>query len=311
MIQVLVEEKTMSGLRLFGIVLFSALLLAAGCSSDSPGTGGGGTDELPDLEFTALSAGFATTVEQGQYIAVRRSFRDANGSGGGDDMLAAPLMLADIEPFEISYYLSADATFEPGTDVLMPPAEEITWMISGYETPLSYFSVTIPSGMPAGSYSVFGMIDSGEDIDETDESNNTGAFSPGQYIVVIETGSGLPDLYVATSRYQSVVTQGQQATADVEVVNVGVVYSGTGCTGRLYMSDDNQYDAGDYLLVASGSTIKPLAVGEGQRFYFTYIVPDTYSGEVNLLFVVDADHEIVESDENDNVCQMMLTVNVP
>ena len=303
----------MRGSRLVAIALLfgMGLFTFAGCSSDSSSTGGGEPDELPDLEFSELYAGFATTVEQGQYIAIRRSFRDANGSGGGEEMLAAPFVMADIGPFEISYYLSTDATFDVGTDFLMSPVEEITWMTSGYETSLSYYMFMIPADLTAGSYSVFGMIDSGDDIDETDESNNTGAFSEGQYIHVIESGGGKPDLSVVTGAYQSEVTQGQQAGAELTVTNRGVVSSAMSCTGRLYMSDDNQYDAGDHLLVASGFTIWPLSVGQGQKFYINYIVPDTYSGAANLLFLVDADDEIDESVENDNVFQMMITVNVP
>ena len=301
----------MSGSRFVGIVMIFGMGLFTGCSSDSSSTGGGEPDELPDLEFSELYAGFATTVEQDQYIAIRRSFRDANGDGGGEEMLAAPFVMADIGPFEISYYLSTDATFDVGTDFLMSPAEEITWMTSGYETGLSYYMFMIPADMPAGSYSVFGMIDSGEDIDETDESNNTGTFSPGQYIHVIESGGGMPDLTVVVSAHQSEVTQGQQAGAEITVTNMGVVSSGMSCAGRLYMSDDSQYDAGDHLLVASDFSIWSLAVSAGQKFYINYIVPDTYSGAANLIFLVDADDEIDESLENNNVHQMMITVNVP
>jgi len=302
----------MSGFRIIGIALLigMGLFTFAGCSSDSETTGGGRTDELPDLEFSSLYAGFATTVEQDQYIAIRRSYRDANG-GGGEEMLAAPFVMADIGPFDISYYFSIDATFDIETDILMSPVEEVPGLASGWESSLSDYLLFIPADMPAGSYSIFGMIDSGEDIDETDESNNTGTFSPGQYIHVIESGGGMPDLTVVVSAHQSEVTQGQQAGAEITVTNMGVVSSGMSCAGRLYMSDDSQYDAGDHLLVASDFSIWSLAVSAGQKFYINYIVPDTYSGAANLLFLVDADDEIDESVENDNVYQMMITVNVP
>ena len=301
----------MRGLRLVVIALLFGMGLFTGCSSDSSSPSGGGTDELPDLEFSSLYSGFATTVEQGQNIAIRRSYRDNNGSGGGEEMLAAPVVMADIGPFDISYYFSIDETLDTGADILMSPVEEVPGLASGWETSVSDYLLFIPADMPAGSYSVFGMIDSGEDIDETDESNNTGAFSVGQYIHVIESAGGKPDLGVVTGAYQSEVTQGQQAGAELTVTNRGVVSSAMSCTGRLYMSDDNQYDAGDHLLVASGFTIWPLSVGQGQKFYINYIVPDTYSGAANLLFLVDADDEIDESVENDNVYQMMITVNVP
>ena len=193
----------------------------------------------------------------------------------------------------------------------MSPVEEVPGLASGSESGLSYYLLFIPAGMPAGSYSVFGMIDSGADIDETDESDNTAGFSAGQYIHVVESAGGRPDLTVVTGGHQSEVTQGQQASLELQVVNMGVVRSAMSCTGRLYMSDDNQYDAGDYLLVASDFTIRPLSVSDGQNFYINYIVPDTYSGAANLLFLVDADDEIDESLENNNVHQMMITVNVP
>jgi len=112
---------------------------------------------LPNLVPTSFALSGPTSVDAGQPFLV-------------DDQ-AANLGPADAPLFQVSVYLSEDATIDPATDVHAGTRTVAALAAGGTDAP-GPWQVTVPSATAAGDWFVGVFVDSGEFVAESDEGDN-------------------------------------------------------------------------------------------------------------------------------------------
>ncbi len=196
--------------------------------------------------------------------------------------------------YENRLVMSNDSTIGDADDILID-------IVSG--TGQSY-GWTLPSAPPAGypaSGNVwFGLIaDSGDDIDETDENNNTDDDR-----VTMSSPPG--DLYPSINAVNEPWTWGDQVGFEIEVIEDGFIPSSY--ENRLVMSNDSTIGDADDILI-------DMVSGAGQSYGWTLpsAPPAGYPASGNVWFglIADSGDDIDETDENNNTDDDRVTMSSP
>ncbi|MBU8923255.1 MAG: hypothetical protein KOO63_15655 [Bacteroidales bacterium] len=296
---------------LFGLVMIFTIGLFGGCSSDSS-SGGGDTEELPDLLFYSINAGSMGSVESGQPVAIRYTIENAASGGSGEEAdrpILVPSAGPDAGAFDVEFYFTTNQTFDPATARLMLPVLEISGLDAGSWTMGDYWVLDVPADMTPGQYYVFGVIDSDDEVDEDDETNNLGMVGSDWQIDVLTPDGRLPDIGINFGSYGSVLVQGSETTITMGFTNWGSTASLTTCVAYLYLSDNTVFDPGDESIPVSPIIIPELATGEQQRIEIAFTVPSSRLGAQFILIVSDTEGVITESNENNNVEACGVTIN--
>ena len=112
--------------------------------------------DLPDLTVTSplLSSG---QIAPGESLTVGATAVNQGTAGAGD--------------VELFYFLSDDPVYDGILNEELLSFDEATYLFSGQSEALSD-TITLPATTAPGSYTVFFVVDAGDDIVELDESNN-------------------------------------------------------------------------------------------------------------------------------------------
>ncbi|AFY47683.1 CARDB domain-containing protein,putative collagen-binding protein,Calx-beta domain-containing protein,subtilase family protease [Nostoc sp. PCC 7524] len=197
-------------------------------------------------------------------------------------------------------YISDDETFD-GSDTFIV-SQSIT-----SQTPLaadgSYNitrTITLPNTTLGNRYLLF-VADGNNAQSETDETNNVRA-------VAIELGA--PDLVVTAATAPASLTLGGTTDLSWTVSNIGNSPAPSDWFDRVYLSNDTTFDSSDTLLTSqSAAASTPLAVGDSYTLSATNVtVPLTDTGDRYLLFVADATSNQGETNENNNVFSLPVTI---
>lgn len=198
------------------------------------------------------------------------------------------------------YFLSFDETFSPddvslGTDTVAPIPR------SGNDQ--RTVTLQIPTGVAAGTYSVFVVADLDDEIGDGAPLNNV-ALAETKFEVF-----GSPDLVFTTLTAPLTVVAGQDLQVTREITNQGDGAEILSFTNRYYLSLDSTFDPDDFLLgVDSLSFLAAGASDLGVVFFPTpaHLSPGSYF----LFGVVDAADQSEESDEGNNLTTSPNTVSV-
>ncbi|GAA4377124.1 hypothetical protein GCM10023186_11680 [Hymenobacter koreensis] len=243
------------------------------------------TTALPDLTITQASATPTTVASGGQMTA---SFTISNIGPG----------IAGSSP--VSYFLSTNTTLD-ASDRLIGTIGGGS--LSNGQTVSRSSPVTVPSNVATGAYYLLCVADGGGVVPETNENNNVA--TP----IAITVQGAAPDLALSSPT----VAPGTVAAGNVVVTtcfheNLGQVDAGVH-TLAYYLSTDNQLSANDVLLRSVSYTA--MAAGAGNTRSNTVTVPaGTVPGNYFLLYVVDAQSQITESNEQNNLVSRPLVVTV-
>lgn len=139
-------------------------------------------------------------------------------------------------------------------------------------------------------------------------SNPQGESDPSEELVITLSENSTPDLVITHALVNpSTVDPGTDIYIECRLANTGNGQAGASMI-RLYLSRDQGYDANDVVLAYGG--MDALAPGEyievsGEDI----IIPNTLDpGAWFVLFVADADGEVTESDETNNVTAYAITI---
>jgi hypothetical protein len=136
---------------------------------------------------------------------------------------------------------------------------------------------------------------------EIDENNN-------QAYHTINVQVSPPDLIVQNAEADPLVIEaGEMTNTECDVLNQGNGASGSS-TLNYYLSANSSYEADDLLLGtdAAGS----LGPGESASLSQTLTIPSTtIPGDWYILFFADAANQVTESDENNNIANVQITVD--
>ena len=202
-----------------------------------------------------------------------------------------------------SVYLSADAALDGGDTLLGSPLSAPTTLAPGasYTRDTSF---SVPTTEP-GSYYLLFVADAGGDQAEADEANNVRAVP----VTVTGTSSKLPDLVVTDATAPSSAQVGSIAVSWT-LKNQGNAAAPGGWSDAFYLSTDATYDSLD-TNITSYYQFNSLAAGASQSFNTTLSLPGVPAGSYYLLVVADGYHSVTESDENNNVKAVPITLTVP
>lgn len=137
--------------------------------------------------------------------------------------------------------------------------------------------------------------------DDLDEPNVT--------VTVTAIPGPSPDLIVQNQMISpATVSPGDLISSSCDVSNIGTVTSGS-CSLKYFLSQDITWDVSDTYL--SSDDIDTLQGGATSLQNKSLTIPGTTSaGTYYILFFVDADDEVIEENENNNVSYSQLTVTM-
>jgi len=208
---------------------------------------------------------------------------------------------------EVAFYLSPNA-YVSTSDVLLDTVA--VGALDPSQTETVSHTLTLPGTPPAGfdlaGYGYIGtIVDSGGAIEETDEGNNANR-GDGLDTDRVHIMSPSPDLMGTLLDAQEPLRWGDSFTLDAEITNQGLAASGSAVV-RFYMSLNAFISPDDELLVGD-YTVPGLAAGATHLIDDWSLTlpagpPTGYPGKgyVYIGMIVDADSDVAESDETNNV----------
>jgi len=191
--------------------------------------------------------------------------------------------LVSTTRFYLSLNLSLDATDAP-----LPGARPVPVIPPG-GTNTGSTSLTLPSGLSAGSYYIIAKADADAVVFETSESNNTRARA-------IAIG---PDLVVSAVTAPTTAAPGAVIPVTDTVRNQGGGAAGSSTT-RFYLSANSVLDGGDQLLDGSRQVPGLSAGGSSAGTTLVTIPADVPVGTSYLIARADAENAVTEKSETNN-----------
>jgi subtilase family serine protease len=206
---------------------------------------------------------------------------------------------AVANPATVGYYLSTNLVLD-ANDILLA---NTTGSVFGFNSSSRFANLTVPAGTAVGSYYVLFVADYLAQISETNELNNVTSaplqvVAPGVDLIIQQ-----PFLSAGS------VTPGFMINASCSIQNIGNSIANSSTVGY-YLSTNAQFDASDVQL----NTVTGFALGGGQssqRFTNLVIPTGTTAGNYFVLFVADPQAQVTETNENNNVIALQLTVTGP
>jgi subtilase family serine protease len=226
--------------------------------------GGGQPLNLPNLVFQNVSVLPSATVDVGASVTIGASVVNAGAQPSG----SFAITLQWTTPTGASYTLLSQRVdgLNPGESWSLP-------------------SPTIQTSLPMGPYAIIGILDVGNEIPESNESDN-------ELVVAMTVGQGegiQPDLTPIAVRFVPStvnVQAGQEVLIYTTVQNTGALAAGAFAV---------EVSVGDTLSRVTWPGLEPLASIE---LAHSLGIPDAGSYTVNI--VVDSDEQVVESNESNN-----------
>lgn len=192
----------------------------------------------------------------------------------------------------LKYYLSADNTYS-ASDVLLG-TDAVTTLIAGASYAASKL-VTIPAGTTPGTYYILFVADADAQVTESNETNNVAAAQ-----ITVTSATGSPDLVVQSpATTPTTVNPGATTSASCTIKNQGTAVAAASSL-KYYLSANTVYEATDTYLATSA--VASLAVNATTAISNVLTVPaNTGTGTWYILYVADADAQVAEGDETNNV----------
>ncbi|MFK7785088.1 MAG: fibronectin type III domain-containing protein [Crocinitomicaceae bacterium] len=251
---------------------------------------GGGTGE--DIFLTNVSVSNNTLAAGDNFTA----YATQNYSGNQTT--------SQLPSFDLDYYLSTDCNLD-NNDVLL--GGDISSIGSNDLFDDEYETLTIPPGTAQGNYFILFAADNDQELQESDESNNIVCIP-----ITVGTPSGENIFLTNVSVSTATLSPGDSFTA-YATQN----YSGNQTTSQLpsfvldyYLSTDCNLDNNDVFLGDDLSSIGSNDPDDPENE--DLIIPNgTTSGNYYILFVADADDQLVEVDETDNVVCIPIQITTP
>lgn len=199
----------------------------------------------------------------------------------------------------LRYYLSNDTNYS--SNDLYLGSDYVKSLTPGSFSSES-ITVTLPTTLTVGTYYLFFRVDYDDRVDESNENNNLG-YLPIEIIIA----TNLPDLRVTNqSATPTTTTPGGSINANCRVYNNGAATSGYSYL-RYYLSTNTTYSSNDTYL--GYDYVKGLQVGSYSYESIPITLPTTLvAGTYYLLFRADYSDRVDESNENNNVRYIKITV---
>ncbi|HEX8329206.1 MAG TPA: CARDB domain-containing protein [Hymenobacter sp.] len=200
----------------------------------------------------------------------------------------------------VGFYFSTNATLDAADQLL-------TSQYGGQLTPsfpaTRNGTAAVPPGLTPGTYYILFVADFQNQVGETNENNN---------VVAVSFTVALPgvDLVVQQEQlYQNPTVAGNQVQLYATMVNQGNTAASSSTVGY-YLSTNQTFDAADVLLSSSVGGFL-IANQLSYRSASPLVPAGTVPGTYYVLFVADPANAVTETNENNNVRSLLLTVVAP
>ena len=261
-------------------------------NEDDEASTDGSSGQLPDLVAGNLAAG----IDPLNGIQVLyTSFKVEN--------VGAPLP-NDPLTINAAFYLSDDAILDSNDRFLRDMGLVKISTSTVYFNSADLFSI-VPL-VPTGDYYIIAKVDDGEIYNETNENNNTTA------IAVSITGVNAPDLMLMDLNLQNPLVQaGQVLNYDFDISNIGDEAVPGNFNVKAWISTDGIISNDDIQdgIVPTGNYGAGLTVADVQGS--STIPANLPDGLYFLLLKVDADEEVTEANEGNNLITALFTIGTP
>lgn len=207
---------------------------------------------------------------------------------------------------ELWYYLSNDA-YESIDDIMLG-ASVLNGTLAAGTSSTQTKTLTIPSNTASGTKYILQKIDGWLDITESNENNNWSAVA----LTINTAPASLPDLTVTSSTLtpNTITTAGNTILLTHTTKNIGAA-TANGFIVKYYLSPSTSYNPTTAVLLSTNS-YGSLSAGNSQNSSVYLTIPSGQTaGTKYILVYVDANTQISESNENNNIGMATLTVNNP
>jgi len=189
----------------------------------------------------------------------------------------------------LGLYLSTDDYIISRQDILLSRTGYEN-LVPGIPTAINVTG-KIPANLPTGAYYLGVLVDDGNLIAETNETNNDASFLV-QY-------TALPDLVAVSGSAPATAAAGQQIAVTATFKNQGFGAATIGSAAGIYISSDSSISASDTLICTAA--VGPLAAGASQTVSCTGTIPlNTYGGNVYVGVLADRANAVEETNEENN-----------
>ena len=200
----------------------------------------------------------------------------------------------------VGYYLSTNQVLDAG-DVLLTTTPGYSLGAGQYSSRYEY--PTIPVGTVPGNYYLLFVADPQNMVAETNEANNVASAA----LLVVAPGIDL--LIMQSALSVSSVPPGFNINGNCIIQNAGNAIAASSTVGY-YLSTNQVFDASDILLNTTVGAALPSGQNAG-RAASLLIPAGTAAGNYYVLFVVDPQNAVAETNEANNVAAQALTVLGP
>lgn len=237
---------------------------------------------LPDLRATNLSVSPDVGVT-GSVIDISCQVRNYGTGTGGFSY--------------VKYYLSTNSTYDSGDRYL--GLDYVNGLAGGSSSNETH-SFTIPSGLTPNIYYVLFVVDANSNVYESNEANNTVSKS----MIIVPN---LPDLRVVNqTSTPATAGAGTNVSINCRVQNFGTATSGNNKI-RYYLSTNTTYSTNDVFLGYDDVGILTQGSYSFESHSFT-IPASTTPGNYYILFRADADGNVAELNEANNLANRPITI---
>jgi subtilase family serine protease len=199
-------------------------------------------------------------------------------------------------------YISSNQTLD-GSDTLVTSEGVST------QTPLaadtSYTinkNVILPSTATGDRYLLF----------VTDRDNNQGETNENNNVRAVAINLSAPNLTVSEATAPTQASLGSSIAVSWTVNNLGTTAASADWSDYIYVSSDTNLDGSDTFVTSESITSQtPLTAGGTYNVNRNITLPSTGTGNRYLLFVADGSKNQGETDENDNVRAVAITLGLP
>ncbi len=278
-----VPDGVASGTYFVGAIADAGFQILETCETDNAAASSAIAINVskPDLAFTVFSAKVTTAGK----VSISNTVKNLGTA-------------ATAGTFAISFYLSADASFSPSTDVLLGSRARTTALAAGSGTS-DTTAFAMPASAAPGAYYVFGVADSGGTQAESNEGNNVSAASGPLSLK--------PDLIVSALSWTK---SGTTLTVSSTAKNEGPVATSGSFRIDFYLSTDATITTGDRL-IGSRIVSASLACGSTNAAKTAITIPATVpAGAYRVGAIVDAGSAVSEVLETNNAKTASGTVTV-
>lgn len=207
---------------------------------------------------------------------------------------------------ELWYYLSSDAT--ESIDDIMLGASVLNGTLAAGASSTQTKTLTVPSNTASGTKYILQKIDGWGDITESNENNNWSTAA----LTINTAPASLPDLTITSSTLtpNTITTAGNTILLSHTTKNIGIS-TANGCIVKYFLSPSSSYNPTTAVLLSTNS-YGSLSAGNSQSSSVYLTIPSGQTaGTKYILVYVDANTQISESNENNNIGMATLTVNHP